>query len=96
MLEREEERGNQNKEQSRKAGILNEEWIQRSRYRSAKRTKYKRGKNTKRKKEVQKQTQYNKIRKGQYNESYKHIKTEIPIEYLEKGGRGGSETNCKS
>ena len=40
-------------------------------------------------KEVQKQTQYNKIRKGQYNERYKHIKTEIPIEYLEKEGRGG-------
>ena len=32
---------------------------------------------------------YNKTRKGKYNESYKHIKTEIQIEYLEKGGRGG-------
>ena len=41
--------------------------------------------------EVQKQTQYNKIRKGQYNERYEHIKTEIPIEYLEKEGRGGSQ-----
>ena len=40
-------------------------------------------------KKVQKQTQYNKIRKGQYNEKYEHIKTEIPIEYLEKKGRGG-------
>ena len=41
-------------------------------------------------KEVQKQTQYNKIRKGQYNERYRHIKTEIPIQYLEKEGRGRS------
>jgi len=38
-------------------------------------------------KEVQKQTQYNKIRKGQCNKRYKHIKTEIPIEYLEEEGR---------
>ena len=42
-------------------------------------------------KEVQKQTQYNKIRKGKCNERYKHIKTEIPIEYLEKEGREGSQ-----
>ena len=41
-------------------------------------------------KEVQKQTQYNKIRKAQYNERYEHIKTEIPIEYLKKEGRGGA------
>ena len=38
---------------------------------------------------MQKQTQYNKIRKGQHNERYKHIKTEILIEYLEKEGRRG-------
>ena len=37
-----------------------------------------------------KQNQYNKIRKGKYNERYERIKTEIPIEYLEKEGRGGS------
>ena len=29
--------------------------------------------------------------KRQYNERYKHIKTEIPIEYLEKAGREGSQ-----
>ena len=47
MLGREGERGNQNKEHLRETGIPNEEWIQLSRYRSAKRTEYERGKNTK-------------------------------------------------
>ena len=42
-------------------------------------------------KEVQNQTQYNKIRKEQYNERYEHIKTEIPIEYLQKQRRGESQ-----
>ena len=49
MLEREKERGNQNKQHSRETGIPNEEWIQSSRYRSTKRTGCKRGKNNKRK-----------------------------------------------
>ena len=37
MLEREGERGNPDKEHSRETGIPNEEWMQPSRYRSAKR-----------------------------------------------------------
>ena len=51
MLEREGERGDQNKQHSRETGIPNEEWIRLSRYRSAKGTECKRGKNTKRKRQ---------------------------------------------
>ena len=31
------------------------------------------------------------MRRGKYNEKYKHIQTEIPIKYLEKERREGSQ-----